>query len=103
MPAGFEIYDSGGNLVLGGTDRVLKVLGYATVNGTNGNHTDSRLSTYAGSPYNNTPQWFWVGDSFGLENWMPNVYISGSTVYWNYGSVPFGFTAAKGRVFYGVY
>jgi hypothetical protein len=103
MTVGLEIYDASGTLVLNGTDRVLKLFGYATVNGANGSHTDGKLSTYVGSPYNGTAQWIWVGDQFGAENWMPNIYISGSTLYWNYGSTPGGFVNAVGRIFYGTY
>jgi hypothetical protein len=103
MSVGFELYDSSGGVVLNATDRVLKILGYTVVSGYTSSYTDARLSTYAASPYSNSPSWFWVGDQFGPENWMPNIYISGSTIYWVYGPTPGGFTNAVGRIFYGVY
>ena len=43
MPAGIQVHDGNGNVVLDMTSRVSKILGTVTTNGANGSLTDARL------------------------------------------------------------
>lgn len=97
MAQGLQFFDSGGNLVLDITHRVLKFLGQATTTGgVDGSVTDSNFTAFTG-----TTPWFAIlaGSITTNAADVPKIGVSGNVLSWEY--APDGTEAVT--IIYGVY
>lgn len=99
MPAGIQVFDQSGNLVVNIQDRLAKIIGSARVTA-NGSVTDPNL--LQGTPFYAFQQegiWGFVT----MNVLRPNFSVSGSTISWTYsassGQNPY---TIKGNLFYGI-
>lgn len=89
MPQGFQAWDAAGNLIFDTADRLTRILGQTTVNGTAGNVVDARFAT-------GTPWSVLVSDDVDYERQGITVTFAGTTMSWTTGNF-------SGVLLYGVY
>ncbi|WP_208510292.1 hypothetical protein [Variovorax paradoxus] len=89
MPAGLQIFDANGNVVLDTNDRMSRVLGSFWISAS-GSLTHGGLTT--GQP-------FAIFCSHTVNS-MPRFQFSGASMWWDY---PWGGSPASGYVVFGVY
>lgn len=86
MPAGLQVWDANGVLILDRTSPVVKFLGYLSIGSSytgaqqSGTITDARFTQYAGL----TPFWTAIDGSFSIEGYTANVSIAGNVLNWSY-------------------
>lgn len=82
MPAGFEVWDSVGNLRVGVTHRLMRFLGYVVVGVGSGSLVNDGLLTgrpfYVANMYSNNGSSYYPGE--GL--YPPAVWFSGNQMFW---------------------
>lgn len=93
MPAGFQVWDASGNLIVTVTDRLTRVLGQVDTGTSNGSITDGNFSL--GSPF-----FYYVSYSNSRPIYQPVITLTGISLSWsfNVSSPRFG-----GRIIYGIY
>lgn len=102
MPAGIQVWDASGNLIMNFDTTLVKFLGVISV-GTSytgsqqsGTVTDSRFTAYAG----HTPFYTAVGGNINDENYDVQISISGNVLTWTFPNA----TARPDRtILYGIY
>jgi hypothetical protein len=102
MPAGIQVWDASGNLIMNFDTTLVKLLGVLSVGtsytGTqqSGSVTDTRFTAYAG----HTPFYTAVGAALANDNADVQVSISGNVLSWSYP----GATGRPDRtILYGIY
>ena len=92
MPAGFQVFDASGNVIVDLTDRLGRVLGITTITA-DGNLTDAGFAT-------GTPFWCCIPVATGRAP-VPDISISGNVLSWDFQA---GISyAPSNRLIYGVY
>ena len=96
MPAGFQVFDASGNLIVDLNSKLSRVLGIATVNTASGNLNHAGFSQ--GTPF--AVAGSEAGDQSG-NPWAftPEITITGTTLSWDFGSLPVHTT----HIIYGYY
>ncbi len=101
MPAGLQVWDASGNLILDTSSRLGKVLGYIDMPAAGGSGSASNAALGFGTPW-------WTNIPFYGASGYPNAYdqggssvrtigVAGTTISWSGG----GTSAADNRIIYG--
>jgi hypothetical protein len=100
MAVGLQIFDVSGNVVLDATFRVMRIIGWVSLDGSSGSRSDSRLAQGGFVSFQPAVT---GGDGYlsgGII--VPRFAISGSTLTWSYPARNTGYDVIQtGILFYG--